>query len=169
MRLVALALCLFASPALAAGRSFTVTPVITADAYAQADQIGTLTKLEGILECSSCPIRLETMLVLDKSKTKDAFDVYFFSRAATLTSIDNGAFDVADTGMATSFAGKVSVAAADFSDTNVNSTATKALALMLPGTSGSDLWMALVCTDAGGCDWGAIGDLTLRLVYDELD
>lgn len=164
-----LALCLTALALLAAtpARTVNVTPVITAAAYAQGDQIGGLTRIADILPCSSCPITLDTLIVLDMDKAKDAFDIYFFSTETTLTSADNAAFDVTDARMATGFAGKIAVAAADFTDTASNSFATKTPALHISGTSGKDLWFALVCTDAGGCDWAAVNDLVFRLVYRE--
>lgn len=162
-------LSLFATAALAEtdARMVNVTPVITADAYSQGDQIGGLTKLNNVLPCSSCPITLATLLVLDMAKAKDAFDIYFFSKETTLTSADNAAFSVTDARMAEGFAGRVAVAAADFTDTDGSSVATKQPELLLGGNSGDDLWFALVCTDAGGCDYAAVNDLVFRLVYRE--
>ncbi len=171
MRHLLLCLAVLFSPVARAGvtaaRTLDVVPVITAAAYAQGDQMGALTKLAGALPCSGCPITLETVIAHDLGKVKDAFDVYFFSREVTLASVDNGAFSLTDANMTLGFAGRLSIAALDFVDTANSSYALKQPALMLAGTSGSDLWMALVCTDAGGCDWNAVGDLVFRLVYRE--
>lgn len=147
-------------------RHFTVTPTITAAAYAQGDVMGALTKLEAILPESSGAIHLRTVNVVDKSQTKDAFDVHLFSTSVTVAA-DNAAHSVSDAEMLASFVGKVAVAAADFADTAANSYATKTPDLLVRGQSGKDLWLLLVCTDAGGCDYASTTDLSFRLTYYE--
>ncbi len=172
MRQLLLLLCLFATPALADAklnvRSYTVAPVITVDAYAQGDQMGTLTKLTNILPCSSCGIRIDTLTVVDRAKIKHAFDIYFFSSAVALTSVDNGAFDITDALAASSYLGKIVVAAADLADTTSNALAMLKPALVLRGaTGGSDLWLLPVCTDSSGCDYDAVDGLSLHFTYSE--
>lgn len=147
-----------------ATRSFRVEPVITAAAYAQGDQMGGLTTLTDILPCSSCGISLKSIAVIDKAKTTDAFDIYFFTKEVALTSVDNGAFDVTDA-VATNFAGKIAVAAADYVTLTSNSVDLKVLEHLLIGDGTKNLYMVLVCTDAGGCDYGAVDDLSIRLNY----
>ena len=67
--------------------------------------------------------------------------------------------------MASYFVGSVTVAAADFADMALNSYATKQPDLLAHGNSGNDLWMLIVCADAGGCDYEAVNDLAFRYTY----
>ena len=165
--LLALALALISTAAVGVeARHFSVVPTITADAYAQGDVMGTLTKLADILGESSGSIHIRTVNVVDKSQTKDAFDIHLFAASVT-TAADNAAHSVSDGDMLTSYVGKVAVAAADFADTAANSYATKTPDLLVRGQSGEDLYMLLVCTDAGGCDYASTTDLAFRFTYYE--
>ncbi len=146
-------------------RSLAVTPVITADAYSQGDQIGTYTKLSEILESSSGTIDLKTLVVIDKAKVKHDLQLLFFNAVPTLASADNAAVSFTDAVAADNFIGRYSVAEADYVDTADNSQATKAPSLLLTGKGSDDLYVVLVCADSGGCDYGAVGDLVLRFTF----
>ncbi len=148
-------------------RTFSSTPVITAAAYADGDQIGALHKMTDVLSSSSGGIEVMSYTLLDKNKSKDAFDILFFSKQVTVTSADNAAVDVSDAEMASGFLGRVAVAAADFVDIANNSYVSKDIAKILRGDGSKHLWYLLVCKDAGGCQWGAVNDLTLRLAFYE--
>jgi hypothetical protein len=150
---------------MAAIRSFAVVPVITADAYAQGDQIGTYTKLSGIATGSG--IDLRTLVVIDHAKVKHDLQLLFFNSAPTLASADNAAVSFTDAVAASSFIGRYALAEADYVDTASNSQATKALEMLLATKGSQDLYVVIVCVDSGGCDYGAVGDLVLRLTYFE--
>lgn len=148
-------------------RTFTWTPVITAAAYADGDQIGALQKMTDVLPSSSHGIEVYSTVVIDKNKSKDAFDILFFSKQVTVTSADNAAVDVSDAEMAAGYIGKVSFAAADFTDIANNSHLSKDLSKILRGDGSKHLWYLLVCKDAGGCQWGGVSDLVMKLAFYE--
>lgn len=147
-------------------RSFVVTPVITAAAYADGDQIGTYTKLEGILPESSGTIDLRTLVVIDNDKQKADLQLLFFNALPVLASADNAAVSFTDAVADASFIGRVSIATSDYVDTASNSQATKTLSnTLLTGLGSDDLWVVIVCKAAGNCDYAAVNDLVLRFTY----
>ncbi len=164
---LALAFALFGSlPAAASslrGRSVAVTPTITADAYAQGDQMGTYTRVAGLLGDTSGAVDLKSLVIVDNAKVKHDLQVLFFNAQPTLASADNAAVSFTDAVATASFLGRVAVAEANYVDTASNSQVTATPGLLLPGAgAAADLWMVLVCVDSGGCDYAAVDDLTLR-------
>jgi len=146
-------------------RSLVVTPVITADAYVQGDQIGTYTKLPSILTDSSTVIDLRTLAVIDNAKLKHDLQLLFFNAQPTLASADNAAVSFTDAVATANFIGRYAIAEADYVDTASNSQATKSPAMLLGGKGSADLYMVIVCVDVGGCDYAAVDDLTFRFTY----
>lgn len=163
--LLAMVTCAGSSFGAIIARSYTVTPVITADAYAQGDQIGTYTALTGIFSSSGRTLDLKNLFVIDQAKVKADLDILFFNALPVLASADNAAVSFTDAVAAANFVGRVSVAAADYVDTASNSVAQKAPTLLLTGKGSSVLYVVLVCKAAGGCDYAAVDDLVLRLNF----
>ncbi len=148
-------------------RSFIWTPVITADAYADGDQIGVLQKLTGLLPGSSGGVEVMTVTLVDAAKLKRGLDVLLFSRAITVASADNAAVSISDAEMASGFVGRLAFASSDYQETTSNADVTKAVSMILRGDGSNNLWALLVCRDAAGCDYGSTSDLTMRLAYYE--
>lgn len=169
MKFYLLLLALFSAPALAdnlEARSFLSTPVITVAAYATGDQIGTYTQLDGILGSSSGTIDLKTLVVIDKDKQKADLELLFFNDLPVLASADNAAVSFTDAVASANFIGRVSIAAADYTDTASNSQVTKTLSnTLLTGKGSDDLYVVIVCKAAGGCDYAAVDDLAFRFTY----
>lgn len=149
-------------------RSKTFTPVITASAYAQGDTMGVLQKVTGLLGGGYGVGELGQLTVIDKAAVSHDVGVMFFKKEVTV-SADNAALAVADAIMVESYLGRVSVAAGDYAALAGSSEAVKLESLLLaPGSGGSsDVWILLVCEDAGGCDYAATDDLTLKFVMRE--
>jgi hypothetical protein len=148
-------------------RQMVSTPVITAAAYAQGDQIGTYTKLDGILPTSSAGIELSRLVVVDNEKAKHDLQLLIFDTQPTLASADSDAVSFTDAVASADFIGRIAIAEADYVDTASNSQAFKSVGAILAGIGSDDLWYVLVCVDSGGCDYGAVGDLTFKFLYEE--
>ena len=148
----------------AAGRPrvVAVTPTITADAYADGDQMGTLFEIP----LGSPALELLTLTVIDKADAKDAFSLLLFSSSAAVpTSADNAAASVTDALMSSYYLGKIAVAAADFTSTGANADAVKEVRRPLAPVGSKSLYGLLVCKDSGGCDYASTTDLVLKFGF----
>lgn len=150
-------------------RTYSFTPVITAAAYAQNDQIGVLQKLSGILTYPRGSINLLNWVILDKEKAKHDLELLFFSKGVTVASADNAAVSITDAEMASGFLGRISVAAGDYVDSAASSDATKTMDMIWSGEDSYEpsLWILIVCVDAGGCDYAAVNDLVFKFAFFE--
>lgn len=100
--------------------SFTAT-----GAYATGDHLGSTFTLTNVCPESGGYANLSKVVIVDVDKQSAATDILFFDASPTVTSVQNGAFDVSDSEMRDKFIGAVSVAAADYATLNANSAATK--------------------------------------------
>jgi len=98
------------------------TPTLDTNAYANADQMGSLMTLTQGLDYIGTAF-LESIVIIDKDKQNKGFTILFFNAAPTIASSDNGALDITDAEMASKFIGQVSFATADFKSINASSIA----------------------------------------------
>ncbi len=147
------------------GRSIVVTPVITASAYAQGDIIGTVTAIPSIAGVPSGVVEVNSVIVVDKASKKAALTLLIFNKAVVPTSADNSAVSITDAIMVDSLVGRVNIAAADYVQTAVNSDAEKVGDWLWQVQGGRDLYMVLVCADAGTCDYDTVSDLSFRFSF----
>lgn len=149
------------------------TPTIQAAAYATGDQLGggsnQLTRVVYGPNGIAC---LRAIKIIDKAKQKSAMDVLFFNSQPTVSSSENGPYDISDTEAANKFIGLLSIAASDYKDLNVNSVgivvpvlpiALKALQ-NTANPEGKSLWYALVCR--GAPTYTSTSDLTLVFEFE---
>lgn len=144
-------------------------PVVTSNGaiYASGDQIGVVMKLENALQDTKGMAFLRSIIALDKSKQKAAFDVFFFNQAPVNAVADNSAADISDAEMAKCL-GSVSVVAGDYADLANSSLATKSgLGLLLKGETAmsKDLWILVV--SRGTPTYTSVQDLTLKLALEQ--
>lgn len=117
-----------------ATRIISATPVIDTNAYATGDQLGSLMTLENVVLDLTGSVTLMDVSLVDKAKQNASIDLLFFKSAPTLTSVDNGAFDISDANLVDIFMGVVKFTSANYSALNVNSVATTGnLGVMLTG------------------------------------
>lgn len=169
MRLAVLLSWLLAGVAFAdvsAVKATRFTPTITAAAYADGDQIGVLQSVTDFFPSQGTSYELIGVTLLDKEKAEHDLQILFFDSAVTVASADNAAVDVADAQMAAGYLGTVAFATADYTTVVAGSkTARKATEMFLVPNGTRNLYYLLVCKDSGGCDYGALGDLVVRLEY----
>lgn len=144
-------------------RLVSFTPVLAvAGAYVSGDQIGAVNAVSGAADWSGGSVLLKSVTVLDAAKQDVALDLFFFSESPTLTSVDNGAFALADSEMLGKCLGKVSLAATDYADAAASASATKTnVDLVLKAVArAQDIFCVLV---SRGTPTYANGDLKIVL------
>ena len=149
-------------------RVVSVAPVVDTAIYAAGDQLGgLLTITDGVSSPGGSAI-LKSVTVVDKDKEKAVIDVLFFSANPTLVSVDNAALDISDANMATYCLGKVSIAAADYTDLNASSVATVRVDdLVLTAAAGSTSIYAVMKVLSGTPTFTATGDLQVKFGLEE--
>lgn len=92
--------------------------VATSDsAYTAGDQVGALTRIESVSSDRGGLARLESMTLVDVSKTKAELIVLFFSSDPGNASADKETLAVSPQAMASKFVGSVHIESEDYVDT----------------------------------------------------
>lgn len=152
-----------------------VTPTISTSAYTAGDQVGgvmTLTNVvrndpntsvsgdRGTPTTSGAGLGTATLTeitVLDKAGQNAAFEVWFFKSSPTITSVDNGAFNLTDANSFAACIGHVNVGAT-YSTSSSNSVSTTSnLNKSIFAASGSTIYA--VAKTTGTPTYGSTSDL----------
>lgn len=93
---------------------FSVTPVITAEAYTANDQLGGINVLTDVVaDQKSCAL-LKSLTVIDKSKQNKGIVALFFDALPTVTSVDGQPLDISDSELVSKCIGRVEVSTSDY-------------------------------------------------------
>lgn len=121
----------------------------TAATYAQGKVVGTAKLISGAAQSSKSPIILESLAITDADKQAMPIDIMFFSDKPASSFTDGGTFasqmTAADLPLVL---GRVSVAAADYSNSKWEATKL-AIGLLLQPSKNKDLYMLVVAQGAG--------------------
>ncbi len=151
------------------------TPVVSVSpAYTAEDQVGGVNLLTDMVAADGGTCLLQSVVVTDSAKQKAALTLYFFDDVPTITSVDNGAFDLLDAQLALTCIGHVLIPAANYQDSSSNSEATVTdVGLVLKSNAGHNtasppagsnkrsLWCVVKTT--GTPTYAAVSDLTIKL------
>jgi hypothetical protein len=144
-------------------RVISVAPTIDTAIYAAGDQLGGLMTLSNATMEDGGNAILRNLIIIDKDKEKAVIDVLFFSADPTVASSDNAALNISDANMATYFLGKVSVAAADYTDLSASSVASvTSTGLILQAAAGSRSVYAIMKVLSGTPTFTATNDLQIK-------
>lgn len=130
-------------------------------AYTANDQVGAVNTLENAVADTKGSVELESVVVVDKAKAKQALDIFFFDEAPTLVSADNTEFELLDSEMLKCI-GVVSIAAGDYADSKNSAIACKRdISLILQAARKSKSLYCVLVTR--GTPTYAVGDLSVKL------
>lgn len=141
------------------------TFVVDTSAYASGDLISDVVEISGVFRSVDAPVELISVDLLDKADQKAVLWMVFQDIATSLGTI-NGAPNISDANLLTSFIGHVPIIAADYVDyggASVASLRNVGLPLIGGGVSTS-LWAGII-NSTGTPTYGAAGDLVARLTF----
>lgn len=158
-----------------AAKVIVITPTVsTTPAYTAGDQVGGLNRIAEAANHDGGTLLLQSLTIIDKGKQKSALTLFLFDDVPTITSVDNGAFDLTDVQAALSCLGHVLIPSANYQDSSSNSIATVLnIGLLLRSNAGKnavalpsgatprDLWCVLMTT--GTPTYVSTTDLVLKL------
>lgn len=142
----------------------SATPTVDTNIYASGDCLGSVMTLAGCGEASNKIAMLEHVVVVDKSTSKAAMTVLFFSSLPTIASADNAALDIADAEMA-KCVGSVSLVAGDYTGSASSSIGSKVPAAPIALKTGTDGVLYALCVSGGTPTYGSTTDLALRFHF----
>jgi hypothetical protein len=161
-----------------ASKIIVFTPVVSTGAYSAGDQVGGLTLLSEAVNHDGGYAVIQSITVIDKAKQKAALSLFFFDDVPTITSVDNGAFDLTDAQAVLSCLGHALVPSANYQDSSSNSIATTLnVGLLLRSRAGKnavpfatgatprDIWCVIMTT--GTPTYGAASDLCIKLGFEQ--
>lgn len=145
-------------------REVSFAPTLDTSIYASGDQMGSLMTISNFTDQSSGAVMLRSLVVVDKDKQKAAFDLLLFNALPTVASSDNAALDISDSEMASKFIGKISVAAADYTDlANSSYACIKAVDTVIQLSGSTTLYA--ICRCGASTPTYAASSLQLKLGY----
>lgn len=148
------------------GVLITLTPTLSADAYADNDVLFVPTKLENVVLDTKGLAKLRTLVVLDITSQKQDIDLLFFNEDPGNIGAANAALALSDAELA-SFIGHITLVAADYVDGNTNAWITKNLDFLMGAkVKSQDLWVAGVVR-SGTPAYGAAG-LTFKFLWEQI-
>ena len=140
-----------------------VTFSLDTNAYASGDLIADTQEITTVRRKQAVPVRLKAIHLLDKADQKVALH-FIFLKANTSLGTENAAPTISDSN-AENVVGRVTIAAADYTDLGGAAFASKEVDLPLDPAAGSNsLWVAIV-NDTGTPTYGA-ADLIGRFVFE---
>lgn len=142
-----------------------VTFVVDTSAYASGDLISDVVEISGVFRSLDGVAELVSVSLLDKADQKVALFLAFQDIATSLGTI-NGAPNISDANLLTSFISQVPIAATDYVDYGGASVATlRNVGLpLLGGGVSTSLWCGII-NSTGTPTYGAAGDLVARMAF----
>jgi len=123
----------------------SVEPTLQTEAYASGDQMGTANRIQDALDDTKGTGALLSLVVVDKGKIGQPFDILFFNEEPTISSADNAALNISDSEMASKFLGRIQIGATDFIDNGASYDVTKTQVgfLFQSIAKSRDIWFVL--------------------------
>lgn len=144
-------------------RSFS--PHTTLVAYSDEDLVGGVSTLTGVPQDAGGFATLWGVVFSDEDKQNAAVDLLFFNASPTLQGENNAQFSISDSELQGKLAGKVSIAAADYTTNGVSNSVGSKLGVNAPikVASGSSLYV--VAVSQGTPTYTAPSSLKFKLLF----
>lgn len=149
------------------GISVAVTPVISTSAYSADDQIGGIMYLTGAGRQRYSISTLVSVSLVDKSKNTKPITLFFFNSFPTVSSVDNGMFNVPPAEFQSKCIGHVAFTSGDYAVISGASIATLKLgasALVMKSNAEQGTIYAIAQIKDGGGSY-AVGDQLYKFLF----
>lgn len=145
-----------------------ILPLITAQAYSAAQQLGTATRIPSAVKDVGGGATLMSLAIVDKANQKSALDILLFNAQPTLISTDGTTLNISDAELTSKYLGRVVVPNTNYksnSTTNADVSVGNII-LKVQATSGSlDIWCVVVCQ--GSPTYTSTSDLVLSFGFNQ--